>query len=95
MSYGTPAFRVRGHLLARIREDGESLVVKIDFDERDMLMATDPDTYYITDHYRGYRWVLVRLSRVHPRDLRRLLEEAWRRSAPKNLIAVFERSAGR
>lgn len=91
MCYGTPAFRVRGRLLARIREDGESLVVKVEFDERELLVAADPETYYVTDHYRGYPWVLVRLSLVHRGDLRRLLENAWRRSAPRRLVEALQR----
>jgi hypothetical protein len=85
-SYGTTAFKVRGKLLARLREDGESLVVRIDFDTRDLLIETDPEAFYITDHYRGYPAILVRLSRVHPDALRDLLEEAWRRVAPKRLL---------
>jgi hypothetical protein len=30
-SFGTPAFHVRGKFLARLREDGETLVVKCDY----------------------------------------------------------------
>jgi hypothetical protein len=89
LSYGTPAFRVRGKLLARLKEDGGSLVVRTDFDTREALMAADPQTFYITDHYRAYPAILVRLSSVDPGDLRRLFEEAWRRAAPKRLVAAY------
>jgi len=88
-SYGTPAFRVAGKFLLRLREDGESLAVKIGFDERDLLMAADPETFYITDHYRGYPAVLVRLAAVDRDRLREVLEEAWRFCAPKRLAAGF------
>jgi len=77
-SYGTPAFKVGGKLMARLREDGESLVVGTTFDEREEMMAAEPETYYITDHYLKYPWVLVRLSRVHSDALRDLLSRAWR-----------------
>jgi hypothetical protein len=80
-SYGTPAFKVRGALFARLHQDGCSLVVRTDFDERVELMAADPDTYYITDHYRNYPWVLVRLERVHTDALRDLLGGARRLAA--------------
>jgi hypothetical protein len=89
--YGTPGFRVRGKFLARLREDGETLVVKCGDDERDFRMQADPDTFFITDHYRGYPTVLVRLARVHAADLRAVLEVAWRRIAPKRLIAELDR----
>lgn len=89
-SYGTPAFRVQGKFLARLREDGESLAVKIGFDEREILMKIDPETFFITDHYLGYPTILVRLSRVHPDDLRMVLEQAWKRIAPKRLLAAHQ-----
>jgi hypothetical protein len=89
-SYGTPGFRVRGKFLARLWEDGETLVVKCGDDERDFRMQADPETFFITDHYRGYPTVLVRLGRVRLAELREVLEQAWRRNAPKRLIAAFD-----
>ena len=86
--YGTPGFRVRGKLLARLREDGETLVVKCGDDERDLRMHADPKTFFTTDHYRGYPSVLVRLASVDTGALRDVLEVAWRRSAPKRLVAA-------
>lgn len=80
-SYGTPAFKVRGALFARLREDIDSLVVRMDFDQREELMAADPETYFIIDHYLNYKWVLVRLSRVHPDAMRDLLRMAWKSAA--------------
>lgn len=56
----------------------DSLAIRIDFDQRDELMAADPNTYYLTDHYVNYPVVLVRLTRVHPDALRDLLMMAWR-----------------
>ncbi|MGB7620962.1 MAG: MmcQ/YjbR family DNA-binding protein [Terriglobia bacterium] len=82
-SYRTPAFKVRGTLFARLREDPDSLVIRMEIDRREEMMAADPDTYYITDHYLNYPWMLVRLSRVHPDALRELLRMAWRFAAPK------------
>src|ERR1035438_4743476 len=77
-SYGTPAFKVGGKLIARLKEDGDSLVVGTTFEEREEMMGADPETYYITDHYLKYPWVLVRLSRVQSDALRDLLGRAWR-----------------
>jgi hypothetical protein len=82
-SYGTPAFKTDGKLLARLKEDGDSLVVATTFEEREEMMEADPETYYITDHYLKYPWILVRLSRVSPDALRDLLARAVR-LAPKN-----------
>jgi hypothetical protein len=87
-SYGTPAFKVRGKLFARFHQDGESLVVSVDFDEREEMMSADPEKFYITDHYRNYPWILVRLSKVRPDELRDLLLGSWRRAAPKQILAA-------
>ncbi len=78
-SYGTPAFKFQGKLFARFHQDGESLVVSVDFDEREEMMAADPEKFYITDHYKNYPWILVRLAKVSADELRDLLLGSWRR----------------
>ena len=95
LSYGTPGFRVRGKFLARMKEDGETLVVKCGDDERDFRMKADPETFFITDHYRGYPTVLVRLTRVTTTDLRDVLEQAWRLNAPRRLVKEYEQGLRR
>jgi hypothetical protein len=89
--YGTAGFRVRGKFLARLRDNDTVLVVKCGDVERDLRMRADPDTFFTTDHYRGWPTVLVRLGSVSENDLRDVLEVAWLRSAPKRLAAEFER----
>jgi hypothetical protein len=89
-SYGTPALKVRGKLFVRFHQDGESLVVATDFEEREMLMAEQPETFYITDHYLNYPWILVRLSAVRVDQLSDLLRQAWRRKAPKGLAMILD-----
>jgi hypothetical protein len=82
-SYGTAGFKVGGKLFARLKEDGETLVVGTTFGERDGLMADEGETYFITDHYLNYPWVLVRLKRVKPAALRELLKRAWQLAKDK------------
>lgn len=89
--YGTPGFRVRGKFLARLRDDGETLVVKCGAHERDFWLEAIPETFFVTDHYQGYPTVLVRLATVAVDDLRHVLEQAWRRSASKRLLAQYDR----
>jgi hypothetical protein len=77
-SYGTPAFRVNGALFLRLHQDGESLVVRTDFEQRKELLEADPAVYYITDHYLNYEWILVRLARVHGDALRDIVRMAYK-----------------
>ena len=76
-SYGTPAFFVRRTLFARVLDDGESVVVKIDFEERARRVKANPHAFLITDHYQKYPMMVVRLSNVDTEELSELLEAAW------------------
>jgi hypothetical protein len=90
-AYGVPALKVHGKLLACVpanrSAEPDSLVVRVEFDDRTELLAAAPDVYYVTDHYVGYKAVLVRLSRVNPDVLRDLLGMAYkfvtRQAAPR------------
>jgi hypothetical protein len=89
--YGTPALKLRGKLVACIPShksaEPDSLVVRLSIEERTELLDTDPDTYYLKDHYVGYPCVLVRLGRIHPDALRDLLAMSYKfvslREAPR------------
>jgi hypothetical protein len=75
-SYGTPAWRHKGRLLARLHQDGESLMLKVGFEAREHLVRADPVTFFVTEHYRNYPSVLARLDRLSAADLRKLLARA-------------------
>ena len=81
-TYGSPALKVRGKtfvcMAAHKSAEPNSLVVWMDFADRDALIAEAPDIYYLKDHYVGYPCVLVRLSRANPDALRDLVRGAWR-----------------
>ena len=81
-SYGVSSLKVCGKLLAcpAINKSAEpgSLAVRVSFDERDELIAGDPDVYYVTDHYVNYPSVLVRLSRIRRDALQDLLLMSWK-----------------
>jgi hypothetical protein len=91
-AYGLPALKVHGKLLACVpanrSTEPDSLVVRVDFDDRAELLAADPNVYYVTEHYAGYSAVLVRLSRVNLDVLRDLLGMAYKfvtgKAAPRS-----------
>ena len=94
-SYGAPAFRVNGRVLAcqpanpRLRE-GTLVLFDVEPDEREALVAGDPDVFFFTDHYRDYPAVLVRLQAVTPERLRPYLERSWRLRAPRRRVRARE-----
>ena len=82
-SYGTPAWRHKGKLLARLHQDGRSIVLKVGNASRDHLLQADPETFFITEHYIGYPMVLARLDRLSATDLKKLLQRAIATTAVK------------
>jgi hypothetical protein len=93
-SYGTPALKVRNKLLARLREDNDSLVMLgVAQDEREMLIESPPKIFYFTDHYRDYPIVLIRLSKAKRAVVEPLLRRRWRELASKKAIKVFDTTA--
>ena len=95
-SYSAQSWKIRGKMMAcqAINKSAEpnSLAMMVPFEQRDELIAAQPDVYYVTDHYVNYPCVLVRLSRVHRDALRDLLgmaahfvgQTAKKKSGPRN-----------
>lgn len=81
-SYGTPALKVKKKMFVRLKEDGETIVLKTSYEEREELMSHDPETYFITDHYLNYPYILVNLKSVHPDALRELIQVSYNLSRP-------------
>ena len=85
-SYGYPSYKVAGKFFTRLRDEDDSLVMIVgSIDERDMLLAADPSVFHITDHYKNYPDVLVRIAKIDAKTLRGMLERRWRAIAPKKL----------
>ncbi|MBA3867018.1 MAG: MmcQ/YjbR family DNA-binding protein [Solirubrobacterales bacterium] len=77
-SYGTPGFRVKDRLFARIREAGVLVVWCESLEEKEFLLEGDPGKFFTTPHYDGYLNVLVRLEAVDRGELAELLAESVR-----------------
>ena len=84
---GSPLLKVNGMFLAGLAmhpsAEPETLVVRAGLEERESLLEEAPNTYYLTDYYRSYPLVLVRLSRVGADALRDLLKVSWRMTIAK------------
>jgi len=77
-SYGMPALRMRGRTLAGTTAPApDSFVLHVALEEKAVLIATDPDTFWETDHYRGWPAVLVRYGTPAADRVALLLARAW------------------
>jgi hypothetical protein len=86
-----PAFRVRGKLFAwkSRQRDGGALAVRVDPDEKHLILASNPDVYFETPHYQGYPAVLIRLENIEHDDLVERIEDAWLTRVPKRVAAQY------
>ena len=85
-SYGKPAVKVNGRAFLFIgREEESSFGVGLDLDSVDLLMETDPDTYWQTPHYQGWPAVLVRFDSPDPERVRETIRRshAWNAARPR------------
>lgn len=95
LSRGTPVLRVGSKWFAHLQQDGESLLIRIDLFKRDILLHAEPSTFYVTDFYRCYPTMFVRLARVDRQLMRELLEQSWRMSAHKRLVEAYDSKSSR
>jgi hypothetical protein len=92
-SYGTPALRTRRRAFLRLNEAGQ-IVLMLGMDEKEMLMATRPDAFFETDHYRGWAAVLVRPAALDDRALAHWIARAWEGSASAREIRSLRETTG-
>lgn len=96
---GSPVLKVLGVFLAGLAThrsaEPNTLVVRADFDTRELFIEDAPDTYYLTEYYRPYPLVLVRLERVTRAALRDLLSSSHRLTLPKTRLRRRRRGPDR
>lgn len=80
-SYGTPALKVAGKLMGRLRTDSDgSFALKTS--DKEALVANDDPAYFTTPHYDGYNYILIVLEVADPDEMVELLDDAWHIAAP-------------
>jgi hypothetical protein len=85
-AFGTPALRVGKAFMGRLREDGETLAIRCDAEERSFLIEAHPAVLYVTPHHEDRPMVLVALPHASEERVRELVEDAWAERAPKTLV---------
>jgi hypothetical protein len=83
-------FRVRDKVFIFMGQDGGAATIKASLEAQQALVASEPEIYSVSAYVGRYGWTTVQLGRVDPEDLQELVEEAWRRTAPKKLVRQFD-----
>jgi hypothetical protein len=92
---GRPSWRTKPRMFAWIRHDPEALVVWVgSVEEKEALIAAEPDKFFTTPHYDGHPIVLVRLEGVEADEAVELVTESWRLRAPTTLVRDWDAAHG-
>ena len=89
-TWETATFRVRNKIFFMFSERERHAWIKATHDEQRALVAQDPDTFFVPPYVGPSGWIGVVIHTVDPDECRELLTEAWRLTAPKRLVAVFD-----
>ena len=71
-------------------DDGQEASVKATRQEQVALVSAAPETFGIPAYVGRHGWVSIQLATVDPAELRELIIEAWRQTAPKRLVAAYD-----
>jgi hypothetical protein len=90
-SYGTPALKVKGKFMARLRTEAEGwLAIKCDFIDREVLLQAAPHVFHLTPHYENYPMILVDLAAIDKGGLVEVIERAWRMTATEKVVRDWD-----
>jgi hypothetical protein len=81
-------FRVKDRMFALGSPEGEFVSIKATLDDQAGLMEMDPKTFSPAPYAGRFGWVSVRLAGVGSDLARRLVTNAWERTAPRRLVSA-------
>ncbi len=87
---GQPVFKVRNKSFAYLSEDETRLLLKALREEQEALVAEDPEVYSPSWASGRFAWLDVQLAAADDQEVRELITEAWRLTAPKRLVAQLD-----
>jgi len=91
VTWGTDlTWRVRDKIFAMGAPESPNVSVKCSKEEQFELIAMAPDTYSFAAYVGRFGWVTVALASADAGELRDLIVEAWRRTAPKTLVKAYD-----
>ena len=92
-TWGQPTFRVRKRIFVMFSDEEREAWVKSTHDEQRALVQMDPETFFVPPYVGSSGWIGVRFRSVDREEMRELVTEAWRLTAPKRAVAKFDEEA--
>jgi hypothetical protein len=86
------AFKVAGKSFVGVEKGGVTMTVSLAEEEARAIAAEHPDAYEeIWRNGKIFMGLRVDLSKVPARRVRELIETSWRHSAPKSIVAAYDK----
>src|SRR5690349_16344019 len=85
-----PAFRVRDKMFVKVNEDLSGFICKAPPGAREVLVASEPERFYVPSYMGHTTWIGVRFVDVDRNELAAIIEDSYRLIAPKKLVAMLE-----
>jgi hypothetical protein len=89
-TWGDATFRVRNKIFMMIDAKSKQAAIKTSREEQTALLEMDRDTFFFPPYVGTHGWTGVQIQRVDPGEMRDLITEAWRMTAPKRLVKAFD-----
>ena len=91
---GDVTFRVRDKIYVIAGQEGGRASIRTSIDQQSELMDAFPEAFRSAPYAGRFGWVSVGLDAVDPELLRGVILGAWRRTAPKAVVAELDAAAG-
>jgi hypothetical protein len=92
-TWETATFRVRNKIFTMFDEKERHLWIKSTHDEQQALIAMDPDAFFFPSYVGSKGWIGVVVSKADRGEVQDLITEAWRLTAPKRMVAMFDQES--
>lgn len=94
-TWGSPALKSHGKLWVWWSPNEDAPVFKVPFEEREILVECEPETFFFTPHYKNSPMVLVRPERLDLAWAKANLIRVWRAQSPRRVLKAHDARKGR
>ena len=93
-TWETATFRVRNKIFCMFSDHERRLWIKAVEEEQRAVIAQDPVAYFAPPYVGPKGWIGAVIAAADGGEVRELIVEAWRLTAPKRLVKTFDEGTG-
>jgi hypothetical protein len=93
-NWGHNTLRYGDKMFASGGGESGTISVKASREDQAELIAAAPHVYAPAPYVGRFGWVTVVLAEADPDELRQVVTEAWRRTAPKKVVKAYDSAHG-